>query len=289
MNDSQTESALSPEEAFSLLGDETRISIIRALGEMSGESLSFSTLRDRVAVADSGQFNYHLKKLVSNFVTQTDEDEYELTYAGARVVGAIHSGTYNRRGTPTSFELDSTCCVCGSSPVAEYENAHVTITCPTCDDRMSSFGFPPGAFENHTQEELTRAFDSWVRAHFSLAAAGFCSNCAGRVHGSLTDDSERFEEDQEVGIEYVCERCVDTGMLSVGSYLVFHPTVIAFHHDHGIDINETPAWELPWLRGEQTEIIAREPWQVKSVVELDGYRLECIVKDDLSISVIQDG
>ena len=286
MNDSSVASELSPESAFSLLGNETRVAIIRALGEMSDESLSFSALRDRIAVADSGQFNYHLKKLVGSFVNRTDEGEYELTYAGARVVGAILSGTYNRRGTQTTFELDSICPLCESALSAEYENERVTISCPTCEEQLSTFGFPPGAFENRTSAELTRAFDGWIRTYFSLAATGFCLNCAGRMHGSLTDDSEYTEENQEVCIEYVCERCVEIATTSIRSYLVHQPAVVAFHYDHGIDLDETPAWELPWLRDEQTEILARDPWRVKSVVELDGDRLECVVEDDLSVSVL---
>lgn len=279
-------SELLPEEAFSLLGNQTRVAIVQTLGKMSGESLSFSELRDRAAVADSGQFNYHHKKLVGSFVARTDEGEYELTYAGANVVGAIFSGTYNRRGTPTTFDLDSTCTLCESALSAEYENERVTITCPTCDELLSRFGFPPGAFENRSPAELTRAFDGFIWAVFSLAASGFCFNCAGRVHGSLTDDSEYMEEHREVAVEYVCEQCVDTLTTSVGSYLVHHSAVVAFHHDHGIDLDETPTWELPWLRDEQTEILSRDSWRVKSVVELDGDRLECVVEDDLSVSIL---
>ncbi len=286
MNDSQTVSTLSPEEAFSLLGNETRVAIVRELGELSGESLSFSALRDRVAVADSGQFNYHLKKLVGSFVTRTEEGEYELTYAGARIVGAIHSGTYNRRGTQTTFELDSTCPVCESPLSADYENERVTISCPICEEQLSRFGFPPGAFEGRTSAELTRAFDSWIRTYFSLAANGFCLNCTGRMRGSLTDDSDYLEEGQEVCVEYVCERCAEIATSSVGSFLVHRSAVVAFHHDHGIDLDETPAWELPWLRDERNEILSRTPWRVKSVVEIGGDQLECVVEDDLSLSII---
>lgn len=286
MNDSQPASTLSPEEAFSLLGDETRIAIIRALGEMSDESLSFSALRDRVAVVDSGQFNYHLTKLVGSFVSRTAEGEYELTYAGARVVGAILSGTYNQRGSPRAFELDSTCTICGAALSAEYENERVTITCPTCEEQLSRFGFPPGAFENRTTAELIRAFDSWIRAYFSLVVDEFCLNCAGRMCGSFTDESDYLQENQEVCIEYTCERCSERAMTSVGSYLVHDSAVVAFHHDHGIDLDETLTWDLPWLRDDQTEILAREPWRVKSVVDLDGDRLECVVDEDLSVSIL---
>lgn len=276
---------ISPEDAFTLLGNETRIDIIRALGEMSDESVSFSTLRDRANVADSGQFNYHLGKLVGSFVARTEEDGYELTYAGKQVNGAIFSGTYNQRSTSRTFDLDSTCTICDSALSAEYERERVTIRCPACDDQISTFGFPPGAFENRTRPELARAFDTWIRSHLLTAFAEFCLVCAGRMHGSITDDSE-YLDDQEIVIEHVCERCTNSTTNSAGFFLLFHPVVVAFHHDHGIDLTETPLWEIPWLRDEQTDILSREPWRVKSVVELGGDRLECVVDADFSVSIL---
>lgn len=276
----------SPEDAFALLSDETRIAIIRALGATPDESLSFSTLRERANVTDSGQFNYHLRKLIGSFVRQTDEDEYELTYAGTRVIGAIFSGTFNQRGTPTSFEFDATCAVCGSSLEAQYEHERVTIACPTCDDQISSFGFPPGAFENRTREELPQAFDGWIRAYLSTVRRSFCLNCTGRIHGSITDESEYLLEDQEVGIEHVCERCDERSTSSIGAYLLSHPEVVAFHHDHGIDLNETPFWELPWLREKNATVLSSDPWCVRLALELDGDRLELEIEKDLSASVV---
>lgn len=276
---------ISPGEAFALLGNETRIDIVRALGEMSDDPLSFSTLRDRVNVVDSGQFNYHLKELVGSFVRRTDEGTYELTYAGNQVIGAIFSGTFNQRGTPRTFDLASSCTICRSALLAEYEQEQVTISCPTCDDQISSFGFPPGAFENRTREELDRAFDTWLRSYLSAVVGGFCLTCSGRMHGSLTDVSE-FLEDHEVGVDHNCERCTNRSVNSVGGYLLYHPIVVAFHHDHGIDLTETPIWELPWLRNEETTVLSRNPWRVRSVVELDDSCLELAVEEDLSVAIV---
>jgi hypothetical protein len=81
---------LSPDDAFATLGNETRLGILQTLGR-AGEDLSFSVLRDRVGVEDSGQFNYHLEQLVGHFVRKT-EDGYQLRRAGRRVVEAVLSG-----------------------------------------------------------------------------------------------------------------------------------------------------------------------------------------------------
>lgn len=81
---------LPPDDAFSVLGNETRMEIIQELADAS-DRLPFSELRDRVGVSDSGQFNYHLDKLVGHFVEDT-EDGYGLRRAGERVIEAVVSG-----------------------------------------------------------------------------------------------------------------------------------------------------------------------------------------------------
>jgi hypothetical protein len=76
-------SGMSPDEAFAILGDETRLNIVRVLWQTgalheyddiddSASTLSFSELRKRVNVSDNGRFNYHLSKLVPHFVRKTD-------------------------------------------------------------------------------------------------------------------------------------------------------------------------------------------------------------------------
>lgn len=82
-------------ETFSLLGDSTRLAILRSLWEAQKDrekkTVPFEVLRERVGVADSGRFNYHLGKLTNRFITQTN-DGYQLRYAGTRVVGALLEG-----------------------------------------------------------------------------------------------------------------------------------------------------------------------------------------------------
>lgn len=84
------DTTLTPDDAFAVLGNETRLEILRSLSDADGP-VSFSDLREHVGMRDSGQFNYHLDKLVGHFVTQAD-DGYALRQAGDRVIEAILSG-----------------------------------------------------------------------------------------------------------------------------------------------------------------------------------------------------
>lgn len=70
-------------DAFEILGNDTRLAILLALweakepgppfAEPSERAVSFSELRDRVGVKDSGQFNYNLDKLVGAFIEQAEK------------------------------------------------------------------------------------------------------------------------------------------------------------------------------------------------------------------------
>lgn len=276
---------LTPEAAFGLLGNESRVAIVRALGEASEERLSFSKLRERAGIRDSGGFNYHLDRLVDTFVRR-EADGYALTFAGARVVGAILSGTFTEKGATEEFELDSTCPVCGSTISASYRDERVTVRCPGCDERLSHFGFPPGGFEDRDATELTRTFDRWLRNVFALLADGICINCSGRTHGSLTTESEYTKDGEEVAVAFSCERCGDAATASVGSFVVEHPAVVAFHHDHGVDVDETTGWGLPWLRNERTELRSADPLRAATRIELDGATLELAVDERLDVTVL---
>lgn len=97
-------------EAFSLLGNETWLSILLALWEVhepfaEDNAVPFSELRDRVGMHDSGQFHYHLDKPAGHFVEKTD-DGYELRHAGRQLVGTVIAGTGIEEPTLEPTELD---------------------------------------------------------------------------------------------------------------------------------------------------------------------------------------
>lgn len=74
---------LTADDAFSVLGSDTRIGILQALGNAQ-DPRSFSELRTAVGIVDSDQFNYHLDKLKSRIVAQTDAGFRLLDFGSSR-------------------------------------------------------------------------------------------------------------------------------------------------------------------------------------------------------------
>lgn len=97
-DDSTTPAADSPAtqaSLYSLMADETRLRIVQELYAVrtdgtDHDGVPFSTLRQRVDVADSGRFNYHLSQLTDRLVTK-DDDRYALTPTGERLVRALET------------------------------------------------------------------------------------------------------------------------------------------------------------------------------------------------------
>lgn len=126
-------SMLSPDDAFSVLGNETRMEILHALGE-ADEPVSFSELRDRLGRPDSGQFNYHLDQLVGHFIRKTDEG-YGLLQAGRRVIEAVLSGAVTEIPDKESTRIDKSCYLCGGPTEVTYDATAprpVRVSCTEC-------------------------------------------------------------------------------------------------------------------------------------------------------------
>ena len=274
-----------PDEAFAQLGNETRIRIVQALGD-ADEPLRVSALKDRVGTRDSGQFNYHLEKLVGTFVQKTADEAYELTYAGHQVIGALLAGEFERQGSGETFALDSTCGVCGSAIEATYEDERVEVRCPSCDELLSGFGFPPGGLEGREPEALTATFHNWVVGLCRMAVGGICFNCLGPVTGSLSVEDVEVHRHEPVHVTFRCGRCSDRTTMSVNSYLVMQAPVIAFCYEHGIDVFEGELWNLPFLREGDVELASADPLLARSTIELEGERLTLVVEEDLSVRVV---
>ncbi|NIS30781.1 MAG: helix-turn-helix domain-containing protein, partial [Actinobacteria bacterium] len=145
-------SILSPTEAFAVLGNETRMEILRTLWS-ADEPLSFSELRDLVGMSDSGQFNYHLDQVEGHFVRTTD-DGYELRNAGEQVIRAVLAGAIAGAITGSvTFEptvLDAQCPYCGGPTEAWYEDETFTARCKRCSGILEDEAYPRGTFMHYS-------------------------------------------------------------------------------------------------------------------------------------------
>ncbi|MFB6217741.1 MAG: winged helix-turn-helix domain-containing protein [Halobacteriaceae archaeon] len=187
--------ALSADEAFGVLGNETRMDILQALGA-AGEPLSFSALREAVGVRDSGQFNYHLDRLCGHFVRKTD-DGYALRPAGRRVIEAVLSGSVTDPVNVPPTPLNRSCPFCGEGVLASYWNENLLLLCPGCDGRYAlgdrpdldfspeEYGYlgrlplPPAGIRGRPIGEAWRTAWVWANLEFVSMSAGVCPRCSG--------------------------------------------------------------------------------------------------------------
>lgn len=287
--DDVTSERLSPEDAFELLAHETRFGILEALNETNSSPLTFSELRRRVGVRDAGQFNYHLGKLDGRFVrgvgdgesgTDGDDDTdqntsgYDLTAAGKRVVGAVLSGSYSKQFDADGMETEASCLECGDPMKLRFRDGGVKVSCPDCGD-YTDFDVPPSAFKAWPREEIPAVVDRWLdRMHWS-AEKGFCPNCDGRFDRSVCaatdDDAPEWLRgtDFEAIVGYECRRCGDSWTTVVPIVALMHPAVVAFHYEYGIDLRETPPWDLDWIRPKLATVTNQRPLRIEIPVTIE--------------------
>ena len=276
----ECEDCVSPADAFSLVGNETRLSILEALWRES-EPATFSDIRAEVGMRDSAQFNYHLGKLTDQFVRKTDEG-YELRTAGERVVQAILAGSFTEHPR-REIDIDDPCIRCGTELAAHYDDEMLTIECPSCGHGHGEYSFPPGGLHDRTDAEVLEAFDQRVRHLHCLAKDGVCARCNGRVETTI----ERVGECcLGVGLRatHTCQQCNHELCSAVGLALLDQSEVVSFYGDHGQTLSETPYWQLQWCVDDHpATVISEDPWQIQIDVTLDDETLAVTVDGDLDI------
>lgn len=295
---------LSPEEAFKILGNETRVLILRTLWEADGEPVGFSALYRRTGVEDSGQFNYHLDRLVDHFVTTTSNG-YELTTAGAHVVRSVVAGTATERPTIDPVTVNEECPVCGSTVRVRYEHGTLSITCAGCEgfwpDRdhpegtLGTFSFPPAALRDRAPRDVLRAGALYLVEHGDMAMKGVCPTCAGRVERTLKLCSDHDTSDgacETCGNPFVgilrlsCSTCRSTIRAPSFTMLYHHPTVESMYSAEP-GLQEDP-WTWMW-RGVHWEesVVSEDPPRFRIVVEYGGERHRFEINSERTITQVE--
>lgn len=272
---------VSADDAFGLLGDDTRLGVLRALSETDGP-LGFADLRTAVGVADSGQFNYHLDRLVGQFVAKRDEG-YGLTPAGRRVVGAVLAGQYTKAVESDPVPVDADCPHCGGRLDARFEEGLARIACDDCERDVIRLGVPPGAFEEYPRSEWPRVAERWTRREFETFVDGFCPTCHGPATSTLERSAEEVLDTYPFGVRYACDRCDTSMFANVEAHVLFHPAVVTFHYDRGVDVTETAIWDLDWAVTPGAQAVVEDPLRVEVPVTVDGDCLRLTLDEDASV------
>lgn len=289
MRESPFEEEASPSKAFAALSDPTRIAILRALWEAEDRSATFSELRAAVEMDDSGGFNYHLSTLRDRFINKTD-DGYRLRLAGTRVVGALLSGAYTQSSSAQSVAMDQPCPLCDGPLTFQYENEQAIVDCNDCGQVSIEVGVPPGVFAGYDPEMLPTVTERYARNLVRQARTGFCTFCEGRVNPRVaveTPSSDAEHLSRIPIVYYECERCGETITSDLGTAFLGHPDVVAFYHDHDIDVRETSLWRFAAVDEDSVRVCGEEPLRVSVAYTVDSDQLTLTVDGSLDILTIE--
>ncbi|MCT9095616.1 winged helix-turn-helix domain-containing protein [Haloarchaeobius sp. HME9146] len=267
-------------KAFDALSDPIRVAIVEALVAARRETpddpeRSFSELRDRVGVEDSGRFNYHLGKLRGRFVEQTD-DGYELNYAGEQVASAILAGTLDESETRDPVALDHDCPICDAPMAARFDAGRVTASCDEGHELYRT-NVPPAAATGRTVEELLAFSVDLTHSRVLLNTRGICPECYGHVESEV-----RYQEANGVSFHamyWTCRLCGRQSQASLGICLLQHPDLATFYRDHGIDVDETYPWLLPVIQT-PAEQVGEDPARYRLEIQEDGETFRATLDGD---------
>lgn len=302
-----TANGVPPGEAFALLGNETRIEILQELWAShdpngSDGGVLFSDLFERVDIEDTGNFTYHLEKLGDHFVRKTDTG-YELTRAGFAVVQTVIAGSVHRTPTFDMASVDAECPLCGSEIAVSYSRTKDTIViqCTQCpghwpenwpEGTIFAFDMPPAGLRERSPEEVFRAILTWRTHRIETMVDEVCPVCSGWVDRSLTlCEDHRVDERVcdacgkrfQAVVAHVCSVCKETLRIPLAGEVLFHPAVIAFFYDHGIE-HWIGTWEAI-LRAHEFELAipSTEPLRLQVTFPRGTDEIRITLDEELSV------
>lgn len=306
-SDDAPSTGLSPEAAFAVLGDETRLAILLALGR-ADDPLAFSALFDRVEYDTTANFSYHLEKLLGHFVRETD-DGYALRRVGERVVEAVLSGAVTESPSLDRTPVDEPCFRCGGTMEVSYREEAVGLYCPDCGgtrgsgsetaawsvgtdgDILGHVYLPPAGVRDRSPAELLGAAEVWSVAAAHARSRGVCPRCSAPVEHEIRvcDDHDagdgRCETcDQRFAVT-VLERCRNCifAMSSIATIrLLASPELMRFMIDHGVDPMAPEGFHVSNLEREVVD--SRDPFEARFTFTADDETITLTVDDDLEVT-----
>lgn len=304
-------------EAFKILGNETRLAILLAFWEevdpdqppVEQSALSFSELRDRVGVADSGQFNYHLDKLTGVFLEQ-DGEKYRPT-SPSGILAPLMTNPLKDVESFDNVPIDAECGRCGSSTVIDYTDHRLIERCRNCAGSLetnqapagsiASYHIWPGPLENLSPREFHRHASTRFRLQLESVVEGICPKCAGTVTPNLhvCDNHIATEEavcehcgfSDEISWLFVCDVCKYTHWHDRWNPIIVDNVVQRFFDEHGLDLHslfDTGKRVPIYSAIKNVELVSSDPPEVVVTVELDGDRLEVTLDETAHRSDVKE-
>lgn len=291
---------ISPEEAFAILGNETRMETLRVLWRRE-EACSFTELSNEVAPDAKGNFNYHLEQLTGHFVRKR-EDGYTLRYAGEQVVRAVLTGTITSDPSVPVRVTTERCLFCGTPVEMAYDEEVISVRCPECegaiggefpDGTCMEYEFPPAGLVGREDKAVIDAAHVFYDSKIAPMLKGVCPECSGRIEISFVVCSDHAHDIDgicptcdtryEVWATHRCENCLYSRRFPPWFAALNHPTAVAFFERHGME-EKVPFRKLTWDNQEFMRDISG------TVVETDPYRFEVTipVADETLVMVIDD-
>jgi len=298
-------------EAFELLGNGTRLSILLALWEAyepfaDENTVPFSELRERVGIRQGAQFNYHLDKLVGRFVEKTD-DGYELRRAGHRIVRSVIAGAglSDPSSDPTEIGID--CPFCDAPTAVLYRNEWLYIVCTECDGAFEGEGrpggmltgteFDPAGLPGRTAEQQWRTGWLVARSAMHLSIEGICNECSGPMEQSLdvcadheTDGvCESCGREFDVIVRFRCSVCKNHHRAPPRTLVIHHPAVVSFYYDRGIDFQyDDGSFDRISERGEliaahDQELVSADPPRIRVTIDHEDDELRLTLDGDMNV------
>jgi len=296
--------SLAPEEAFDVVGDETRLQILRALAAADGP-LAYSELFDRVDYDDSANFTYHLNKLRGHFVRKTEEG-YVPRIAGRRVVEAIFSGVVTDAPVVDRTGVEMSCMYCGGPTEMAYYDEVAVVYCRACEGRIGKqslaeewpipasdivgyVSIPPAGVYDRSPTEILDAAGVWTVAGVQAYARDVCPQCSATIdcsprvctdHADADDFCERCNHRFAVSVEADCTNCPFTTRSPYPTYALGTVELTAFMTAHGIDPFVSDAFHL---RNCTEELRSTEPLRARYTFTADGDTLTLTVDESLDV------
>ncbi|RQG96655.1 winged helix-turn-helix domain-containing protein [Natrarchaeobius chitinivorans] len=291
-----TDESLDTDAAFSLLADETRVRILEELGSATASPetgiprLSYADLKSRVGIRDSGRFNYHLTKLVGNYVAKEDEG-YRLRWPGLVLYRTLVAGhlTDEAGSAVDRFAVGTDCHRCGDSIEAYRYETLFRVRCFSCEATYTDVYVPSHGLVDRDRTAILEAVHRRTRTILDSMTSGQCPWCAREVSPEIHEGdgslpSLHDTRDLEPYVVYHCTDCTGFQYVPVSGVLLYHPATVAFYYDHGLDLTEIPAWELPWaVTDDATTVLETDPWRFRVRIDLADESFVAHLDEDLEV------